>query len=502
MCTLGQEKITSILSLLEDRLLVKKLTVLSDKERKQFAKFVLVQRGVRNDLLKLTTYLLQHIAKETLSDEKVFRHVWGKVKFNKNNLNKLVSSLNQVFDDFLETVWSSKGGIEGEINRLLVVLKFYSERGLENPTEFTLRKVKKMIDTLPHKESFYFEALYRLYKIDRSTDHQDPLKESEIQAMKTRALDKFYFFNKLSTVAALGTHSAVFTNSPLAGNQQKLIDDVLTHINGSDFNATAPALVLWKKAVELIQDGTNVDKFNALEKNLYENFRVLKPKTANDFFVILLNSYVEIEKNKKKSAGKLLEYYLFQIENDIIFEEGYFVSFVFENIVSVGIKVKDPNWVLQFIDDFSYRLHPQGRKGSVIFGRAKCYFYQGKFNKSLEQLLKIKNYRFKNIYINIFVRILRIKAYYEIEYNEPLYDRNQPDRDIASFRKFISNHSGELSDQFNKRFKNFATVMSRMILCTTKAKAKSLEEDIKNKFELIEDRIWLEEKIKELLEGF
>lgn len=479
---------------MEDRLVVKKISALTEKEQKAFAKF-LGNKEYKNQYSILFNCIRMGLKKDDFSDERVFRVVFKKEKFNKTAFNKLVSELNKVFDDFLVKELFAQEGLKAQIEKQLVLLKFYSERNLQNAVAFTFRKAHKLISSLPYKESYYFESFYKLHSIENEIDQS--VKEKK----RNYALDRFYFFNKLRSKAIQDNDKKIFIQPSESSNQEFLINSILSYLEMLNDNEISPAISLLKDTITLLNDPKNTIRFNELEDNLFKNHETLNPKTAYDLFAILTGNYLEIEKDKNKIAEKVLQYSLFQIENDIIFVDGHFVSFVFENIVSIGLKAKSPEWVLKFIDDYGFRLHPDGRRGSIIFGRAKCYFYQGKFNESVDQLLKIKNYRFKNIYINIYVRILRIKAYYEIQYGKPHYDRNQPDRDIASFRKFISNHSDELTEQFVTRFKNFATVMSRMILCTTKAKANSIAEDVTNKYALTEDRIWLEEKIKELLES-
>lgn len=487
----------SIPKKLEERLIIKKISALSDKEITRFSKYI-ANSNVKENVQVLWKYILKGFQKESLSDVCAHEAVWPKAKFSNTNLNKLVSTLNKVFDDFLEFRWNYHSGVKGDIERQLVLLRFYSEKGMSNSASLTIKRISKLLESLPHKESFYYETYYRLYKFYDIGYHQDPINSAALQKNRTHALDRFYFFNKLKHVGALINYSITNTNSPISDEQTALLQNILDHIDKEDYKNEAPALLLWKEAVELLKEPEAEARFNQLEKSLYEHYSILSPQTANDFFVILLNSFLKIEKDKVKGARKLLEYYLFQIEKDIIFFEGFFVSFVFENIVSTGLKAKSPEWVLKFIDDYGYRLHPDGRKGSIVFGRAKCYFVQGKFSESLEQLEKIKGYQFKNVFINIYVRILRIKAYYDIEFGDPKYDRHQPDRDIASFRKFISNHQSEYSDEFQLRFKNFAAVTTRLISCTTKSKADSLAADLKDKFKIVEDRIWLEAKLEEL----
>lgn len=248
----------------------------------------------------------------------------------------------------------------------------------------------------------------------------------------------------------------------------------------------------------MLKHPENDTLFRELESQLFEHHTKQSTELNRDLFTILLNAYLKRESDKQKISSKALQYYLFQIEHNIIFFDGFFPSLMFENIITTGLKTKETKWVLEFIDEYGHRIHPDSRKGSILFAKAKCNFYDNKPNECLQELAKIKQTRFKNVYLNIVVRVLKIKAFYEVSTSDSEFDRNQPDRDINAFRKYVGNKQSELSDYYLTRFKNFANIASRLLVCNSKKKAESILSQLSDPSFIVEDKLWLTQKLESI----
>lgn len=451
------------------------------------------------DIHKLLPFLKQNLKSAEFDDIRISKKLFGSEPLNKLKLNKLFSQLNKIFDEFVYEAWEKQDLAKKNIEKELAIFKFYCLNDLDKEVRFTYSRIVKLLDALPHRDSFYYWSYFRLHSERPSMLVLNPEKNAENRDKQSNAIDKFYFLNKLLLEANRLNHLEIFDKKSEDLEQQDIINTIIELVGNNAEYADDLVLKIWSDVVQYKRNPKSELLFEKLEQNLFDNFSVLEPRAAGDLFTMLLNGYLLLEKDKFKVSQKSLGYYLFQIENDIIFDQGYFVSFNFENIISTGLKVKSPEWVLQFIDDYGHRLHPAGRKGSILFGRAKCYFTQGDLSKSLEVLERLRNVRFKNVFINIYVRILRIKAYYEIEVGQEMFDRHQPDRDIAAFKKFVANHSSDFSRVYQSRFKNFTAVVSRMLVCNSKKKAEAIRDDINTKYSPLEDRIWLEKQVQLLL---
>lgn len=477
---------------MKERVLFQKLQTLSAKELKRFWEY-LSSSTSNQQLLNLAAYLKKHFLSAAFDEKAMAVSIYGKKKIDEKTLSRLLNNANNIFDKFAMAELSDKSEWEKQMDDNLNLLDFYQNRLLLKFTSKLSTKIEDQFAERTVQDEAYFKYKMLYYLRPRMADHQNPEARAKQRKQKTQVLDEFYFFIKLYDEALeLAHHQSFKTESASI-----FIDKIVKHIKENAYSESS-SINLLSRAVDLLSNPDDEDLFRELETELFRTHNKQNIGLTRDLFTILLNTYLKQESDKMKISKKALEYFLFQIENEIIFENGFFPSLVFENIVSTGLKTKGSDWVRDFVNEYGHRVHPESRKGSINFARAKCHFFDGKPNDCLLELAKIKRSRFKNVFLNIVVRVLKIKALYEIDHTDSEYDRNQPEREINTFRKYVVSKQEELSDHYLMRFKNFANTLMRMSVCNSEKKAQSLVEEVSDASFVVEDKTWLIAKTKEL----
>lgn len=478
---------------MENRIIIKKLGVLSKPELKRHLNAVL-DGPYKDDVKLLAAYFKKTIGKSLFEDDDVFAGVFGKNEaFSKTRLNKLMSDYNVAFDDFIVSELSHSNELEREIDRAFDVLKFYSHRKLEPESEKAIRKLKKKITQLPHQGVFYYDALYRITDFELSL--KVSRKEIEIYQKLSDVHDLKYYHRKLIDWVTTANHEMLFSSK----FEYRLKEEIISYLEEKPYGER-PSLQIWLDAFKLSIDKTDHEKKQLLEKGLYHFSELLDPSEARDLFAVLFNSVLASrDGDEPETEAKLLEYLLFQLDKEIIYVDGFFPPIIFENIVNLAIKIKGPQWTKQFINNFGHRVLPELRKPSIRHGKAKCYFQENDFSNCLEELLKLKRHRFKKIYLDLAVRILRVKAYYEIDRKAKNYDRYQPERDLGALKKFLYMKKGLLSSFLFHERMEFIKITNRLCLCNELKKALKILEELKEKRTRVAERTWLLEKAEALV---
>jgi hypothetical protein len=112
-------------------------------------------------------------------------------------------------------------------------------------------------------------------------------------------------------------------------------------------------------------------------------------------------------------------FYLFKemVKDKLYLGEGekYMHLTIFNNIVSLGLKIGELEWTKSFIDKYSEDLLPEFKDTMFNYSYSQYYFRQKEYEKALEHIKKVN---FENYYIKNGVRFLLLKIYFELGYTE------------------------------------------------------------------------------------
>lgn len=169
--------------------------------------------------------------------------------------------------------------------------------------------------------------------------------------------------------------------------------------------------------------------------------------------------------------------------------EGELSPWYFRNIVVLGLRSGQINWVEDFINIHKNYLPEGMRENAVSFNLAQVYFYQKKYNKVIE-LLRIVEY--EDFTYNLNSKAMLLSAYYELGEIEPLYSL------FESYRTYL-NRQKDLPVSRRQLYTNLIKFTKKLTSINNNDK-KALQK-LKQELELnknVASYNWLMEKIAEL----
>lgn len=178
------------------------------------------------------------------------------------------------------------------------------------------------------------------------------------------------------------------------------------------------------------------------------------------------------------------------LTNGIITAEGELPEWFFKNIASIGLRLKEYDWIEKFIFEYQHLLPENVRENAVSYNLAQLYFYQKKYAKVIEQL---RNVEYEDIIYNFNSKTLLIATYFEMDEMDPLYSL------LDTFRTFL-NRRKDVPEQRRKLYINLIKFTKKLAGISPKNK-KALQElrqevlDTKN----VASMNWLLERIDEML---
>lgn len=169
---------------------------------------------------------------------------------------------------------------------------------------------------------------------------------------------------------------------------------------------------------------------------------------------------------------------------------GYFENEMFTNIVTIGLKLNETEWVKKFIDENYKKLSPDSMNNRYNYSYAKIYIKLGDFEKARDFIDKVE---YSDLYMKVNARISHVVILYELNKVEEIYTS------IENFKKYIQNDK-LLSKGHKKICSNFIKLV--LLLCKAKySLSENLTELRKQIAEIdqVSHRDWLLRKTDDLI---
>ena len=83
---------------------------------------------------------------------------------------------------------------------------------------------------------------------------------------------------------------------------------------------------------------------------------------------------------------------------------------VYKNIITIGLAVKEYDWVEQFIKDYTQKLPKDHQENALVYNLSQVYFSQKKYDLVIEQLREVE---YKNVVYALGGKLTLLKTYFE-----------------------------------------------------------------------------------------
>lgn len=206
---------------------------------------------------------------------------------------------------------------------------------------------------------------------------------------------------------------------------------------------------------------------------------------------------IRINQGDQAYLTNLFELYQYQLDKGLLLEDGVLSEWNYKNIVAAGLRLKQYEWVLQFIENYKESLAPEFKDNAYKFNLASYHLSLG---QPQEAMLLLREVEYSDLRYNLGAKTMLLQTYYELEEYDPLFSLTE------SFRQLLMRDK-TMSENFRKGYNNLfrltrkaAHLRSQLdYLSTDKARQELLR--IKENLSKTGDvfsRAWLESKLDSL----
>ncbi len=464
--------------------LIEVFRVLKPKERKLLGKYVRSPLfNTRPDVIKLYEYLndLYPFSKEErLSKSLAYRWVFPKTDYDEKKIRYTMSFLFKAMKGFL----AYQEFLQEPLSEQLYLTRFLKKRGLERSFTMEVKNMNNLLDAHPFRTSDYHYKKYQLHyeMFDFSINQKREMTES-VQILSDE-MTVFFIANKLK----LSCSTVLLQNVSQSEYQQDLINEVLLHVEASDYS-DIPAIEVYYYAYKTLTSSSPESYYKSLRKAMNKYHAFFPKEELINMYKIASNFCIKQYSNgKREYFTELYSLYKKGLELDVYIENGVILRFIYKNIVTAGLMERDFDWVETFIYDYKDKLEEKYRETTFVYNLANMHYYKLEYRKAMELLRQVV---FDDVLTDLAARCMLLKIYYELKEYEALTSF------LDALKNFLYRHK-EIN-YHKQNYLNLVKFTRRLINVNTydKDAVKKLKLDIEQEAQLHEKN-WLGVQVGEL----
>ncbi|MDX1910813.1 MAG: hypothetical protein SFV22_04970 [Saprospiraceae bacterium] len=354
----------------------------------------------RDDVWRLWELLPQKKS-AGLSAETLFEAIYPGRRFQDAQWRHLQSFLTVCMEQFLAQRAWEKTPLLADLHLAPV----YREKNLQKPLEHTLRRAAERMDKMPRDPTYYhYRYLLEWERYNTALLQQGRSQPYNLEAVN-RAFDVYTSANKLRLACLMESHRAVFQ----VEYDQTFLPDLLHFLEKSDL-LNVPLVALYFYCYQSLTKGSEAD-FRAFRLALEQQGKDLPEYETRTFTLLAINYCIRrLNTGEERYVREAFDLYRIGLETRALLENGILSRFAFKNMVALGLKLEEFEWVERFIADFESFLEEKYRSAQRDYNLAKLYFTQKNYHQAMPLLARVGE---SDLLLNLDSRVLLLKMYYE-----------------------------------------------------------------------------------------
>jgi len=409
------------------------------------------------------------------------RYIFPDLKPDISAITRLQSRLFRLVEKFIYYNFKDVQAPDTE----LALMKFYQEKNLIPHFNSVHKRAQNIQRNYPYKDAVYYHSQFGIENLHTSFQVANiPGGQPDYQAL-IRTLDISYFMQKLVSFCQILNYQLI----AMVDFDMTLMDEMLEFLPESSYY-DIPAIQMWYTALLLLKFPNQTEHYHQLKNLLHEHGNLVNRADSRMLYTYLENNTHVIFKDRSYYEA-LFELYNTQLQNGVMYTNGCLLPVSLKNIVTVALRLEQVDWTARFLAENKDKILPEyeDRDNVYSYSLARLHIEQKKFDTALDILNQIISTDF---FTNMDVRKARLMVYYEVEYIDMF------ESEVNRFRVYLTNNQEIIPQNFLQAYRGFTNIIYN-IYNTAKRDTDRLTqlEDHINDIQLLPERKWLLEKLKE-----
>ena len=413
--------------------LVSILKTFSKKEIREFRKWLHSPfHNQRQDIIKLFEFFFEdnHLHKEGYLDKPtVFSWTFPKETYDDAKMRQVIFFLMQAVEQFLAYQEFFKNPIAVKSS----LAKSYRKRTLDKSFEKTIKSVQKAQEEKGFKNEVFYRNNYAL-ELERYA-YLSKVKRLSFNLQEiSDSMDIAFIAGKLRQSCLMLTHQNVYKKE----YDIQLINEILELVEKENY-LKIPLIATYFFIYKTITEKENETHYQNLKEQIIENGHIFPIAELRDIYLMAINySINKMNEGFENFIREAFELYQEGFKNNLFIENNSLSRWTFLNVIANGLKLKEFEWIKQFIETYQVYLEDQYRDSVSHYSMARFHF-ESKDYVSAMRLLNQVEYD-DHILMYLSAKIMLCKIYYEEEEVDALESLLESIRIYLQRKKVVAYH--------------------------------------------------------------
>lgn len=270
-----------------------------------------------------------------------------------------------------------------------------------------LRYARKQLAADPQRGMHHHRSDYRLHLEAYYLSQQQGRAKSFNGQELSDAQDVAFISEKLRTGCLLLSHQAVSQRQYDNG----LLDSVLRFLEGHRY-LDIPAVAVYYHGY-FAQLGEDSDHhFQQLKALLQAHAARFALSEMHDLYLMAINFCIRrINQAEERYFREVFDLYQAGLQHGALLEDGVLSRWTYNNITATGLRLREFDWVHQFLHEFAPFLPDNHRDGTFSFNLARHYYDTGDYRQAMQHLLRRE---YDDVLQNLAAKVMLCKIYYAL----------------------------------------------------------------------------------------
>ena len=439
--------------------------------------------NTRADVTELYVYMDSHALRDVtnLKKEVVYKALYGDLPYDDNKMRYIMSFLLRVIEQYL--IYQQAVATPEKADLLLS--QSYKDLNIEKHFGQSMERLRENL----RKSHTNSSMLFLEYEVEKMNfeflDEKKRVSTDNMQVILD-SLDRYYVAEKLKVACSALTYQSIFKHEFDVG----IVTPLLEMIEKREWHKTISAIGAYYYAYRLATEADSETYFFLLKEQLVKLKQVVSKDELLTIYRLAINYAIRRSNNGDESYQReLFELYKDSIESGILIENGELSAFAYKNVVTIGLRLSEYEYVDKFMQEYRLLLNSEHRKSYYDYCRALWLIALGRYSEGMPILSQIN---YGDIFLQLNANAALIKVYYEIDEFDALSSL------LDSFKQLL-HRKKDIIGYHLQNYLNLIRFVTRLLSATkTNTVAYNrLEEEIQTATPLSE-RKWLLAQLSQL----
>lgn len=397
------------------------------------------------DLCEFVLSFKPDFENKKLTYENAFKYIFPLQSYQKSNILKLTSKLFKLIENFVSHQIYVREPLQLKIDQLA----YYTAKSCEKNFQAKYHELSQELSANSYKNpkelyhTYTFQKLYANY-LSKSDNREGDINLQSIND----AFNQYYFTQKLKDLCHINNRQLVVKIE----YQHVFEEEIISMLQKSAY-LTKSSIAVWYHALLLLKE-VNIKDYNKLKELLQTYLTQIYSADCRLLYILLENSAQRLFPIPEMYA-ELFGLYEEQLENRVMYEQGYLLHSVIKNIITVALRLQRFEWAADFLTNHRTNILPlEFQNDAYLYNLANVLFHKQQYTE-ITRLLEESSV--KDLFYKLSTKVILAKTLYEQKRLDEL------EQHLQNLQVFIFRTKGKVTALNTDYYKNFASRLQKLV---------------------------------------